>query len=172
MKLRIFTDGGSRGNPGDAGIGGVVYNEAHEVVFEFSKYIGLATNNEAEYEAVKTALDWVQKYLQEHQAQAPVTPQTPITPLITNPTTTSIVTPAPTITPITQIDFFLDSKLVVEQMNKNWKIKEPRMQVLAQSCWKKIAELHIPVSFTHVLREKNKEADLLVNQALDAHFSN
>ena len=51
-KLIIFTDGGARGNPGPAGIGAVLYNEKKEIVAEISKFLGVATNNQAEYQAL------------------------------------------------------------------------------------------------------------------------
>ena len=137
MQINVFTDGGSRGNPGDAGIGGIIYSESGAVLHEFSKYIGVATNNEAEYSALFTALEWILQNFEKENA--------------------SIVT------------FYLDSKLVVEQMNRNWKIKEPRMRILAQKCWDVVEKISAKSTFVHVRREKNKEADLLVNQALDAH---
>lgn len=137
MQLNVFTDGGSRGNPGDAGIGGVVFNAQKDLLYEFSKYIGQATNNEAEYTALLHVLEWIKDYSKDH--------------LLNN------------------VVFHLDSKLVVEQINKNWKIKEPRMRLLAEKCWQVIGEIRCETSFVHVRREFNKDADLLVNQALDAH---
>jgi probable phosphoglycerate mutase len=62
----------------------------------------------------------------------------------------------------------LDSKLVVEQLSKKWKIKEPRMQDLAKKCWMLLQKLPCAYQFNHIPREENKEADALVNQALDA----
>lgn len=59
MKVKIFTDGGSRGNPGVAGFGVVVVDEKKQIVFEASKYLGVKTNNEAEYEGLIFALNWV-----------------------------------------------------------------------------------------------------------------
>ncbi|MFH0780215.1 MAG: ribonuclease HI family protein [Parcubacteria group bacterium] len=56
MKLKIFTDGGARGNPGPAGIGVVIYDTAGKIIFKQGKCIGKATNNAAEYEAVILAL--------------------------------------------------------------------------------------------------------------------
>lgn len=56
-KLIINTDGGARGNPGPAGIGAVLKNEAGEVVAQVSEYIGETTNNQAEYKAVIAALE-------------------------------------------------------------------------------------------------------------------
>ena len=56
----IYTDGSSRGNPGPAGIGVAVFvrGETHPIN-EISKYIGITTNNVAEYEAVIHALVWL-----------------------------------------------------------------------------------------------------------------
>ncbi len=137
MQLNVFTDGGSRGNPGDAAIGGIVLNSQKELVYEFSKYVGTATNNEAEYSALLHVLEWVSEYSKTQN--------------------------------LNLVTFSLDSKLVVEQINRNWKIKEVRMQVLAKKCWEVINTFKFETNFVHVRREFNKEADLLVNQALDAH---
>ncbi|HYE22348.1 MAG TPA: ribonuclease HI family protein [Verrucomicrobiae bacterium] len=51
-KYIIYTDGGARGNPGPAAIGVVVYNDKNEVVNKFGEYIGITTNNQAEYQAL------------------------------------------------------------------------------------------------------------------------
>ncbi|EKE14192.1 MAG: ribonuclease H [uncultured bacterium] len=55
MILKVFTDGGSKGNPGPSSIGGVGYLNG-EKIFEFKKSIGIATNNDAEYKALIEAL--------------------------------------------------------------------------------------------------------------------
>ena len=55
-ELVIETDGASLGNPGPAGAGGVVATPAGEVLEEFHEHIGTATNNVAEYEAVRIGL--------------------------------------------------------------------------------------------------------------------
>jgi ribonuclease HI len=52
----IYTDGGARGNPGPAGIGYVIYDQDRKIVVEGKKYIGEATNNQAEYIAVLEAM--------------------------------------------------------------------------------------------------------------------
>jgi ribonuclease HI len=53
MKMyRVSCDGASKGNPGLAGIGVVIFNDKNEVVKKISEHIGVATNNEAEYHAV------------------------------------------------------------------------------------------------------------------------
>ena len=64
------------------------------------------------------------------------------------------------------IEFRLDSKLVVEQLNGKWKIKEPALKVQAAKI-KGMLKDFSSVTFTHVPREKNKEADRLVNKAID-----
>lgn len=56
-KLIINTDGGSRGNPGPAGIGAVFADESGEVIAKYKEYIGEATNNIAEYKALILALE-------------------------------------------------------------------------------------------------------------------
>ncbi len=71
--------------------------------------------------------------------------------------------------PQTKLHFHLDSKLVVEQLSRRWKIKEQRLAELAQGIWQKLAALpHNGFIFTHIPREQNKAADQLANQAMDA----
>lgn len=133
-ELAIYTDGGSRGNPGPSAIGGVMYLDDIEIN-SFSHFIGVKTNNEAEYQAFSFSLEWFSKQ---------------------NPDYSSVT-------------WYLDSKLVVEQLNGNWKVKEPRLKVIVDNIKKSLKEISIPYKIVHVLREKNSEADSLVNQALDAH---
>jgi len=57
--LFVFTDGASRGNPGEAGIGVVIKNEQGLVRQTISEYLGIATNNVAEYTALIRALEVV-----------------------------------------------------------------------------------------------------------------
>ena len=54
---RIFTDGGSRGNPGKAASAAVVYDAAGKLRLICGKYLGIATNNIAEYSAIQIALE-------------------------------------------------------------------------------------------------------------------
>lgn len=49
---RLFVDGAARGNPGPAGAGGVLFDEAGERIGEVCEYLGTATNNVAEYRAL------------------------------------------------------------------------------------------------------------------------
>lgn len=61
MKLKIYTDGGARGNPGPAAVGVVIYDERGKVVFKFADTLGKQTNNVAEYCALITALEIAKK---------------------------------------------------------------------------------------------------------------
>jgi ribonuclease HI len=54
--LKVYTDGGSRGNPGPSASGYVIMNEENEIIEEGGEYLGITTNNQAEYQAVKQAL--------------------------------------------------------------------------------------------------------------------
>ena len=56
-KLIVFTDGGARGNPGPAALGVVIYDASGKIVKKYGRYLGEKTNNEAEYEAVISALE-------------------------------------------------------------------------------------------------------------------
>ena len=60
-KVKVFTDGASRGNPGPSAIGMVFYNENNKQLLEFKEYLGTQTNNYAEYMAVIRALEISQK---------------------------------------------------------------------------------------------------------------
>lgn len=61
MKLKIFTDGGARGNPGPAASGVVVQNEKGAVLSAFGEYLGEQTNNFAEYSALIAGLKMAKK---------------------------------------------------------------------------------------------------------------
>jgi len=141
-KIVIYTDGGSRGNPGPAGIGGMislVNTETGEVVkkSEFSEFIGdNQTNNEAEYEALIYALDQAKKVVGKKEAKQ------------------------------MSVECFLDSELVVKQLNHQYKLRDERIQKYFIIIWNLMLD-YSEVKFTHVRREQNKEADALVNEALD-----
>ncbi|OGL89472.1 hypothetical protein A3H75_01195 [Candidatus Uhrbacteria bacterium RIFCSPLOWO2_02_FULL_51_9] len=64
------------------------------------------------------------------------------------------------------VECYMDSLLVVEQMNRRWKVKEPHLQKLFVQTWNAAAQFK-KATFTHVRREKNKEADAQVNKTLD-----
>jgi len=128
-ELIIFTDGGARGNPGPAGIGAVLYN-GKEKVAEVSKYLGVATNNQAEYRALIEAL----KKAKELGAK--------------------------------KLSVFLDSELVVKQLNREYKVKNKDLAPLFLEVYN-LSLSFSNIIFTHVYRENNKEADRLANEAMD-----
>lgn len=131
--LTVFTDGGSRGNPGPAAIGFLVKDDKGNILAKVGKAIGRATNNVAEYTAVIEALKWLQNNCEFTQ-------------------------PAKT-----QINFFLDSKLVVNQLNGLYKIKDAGLRNLAFEVRRQEAVLGQNIYYRHIGREKNTIADFLVN---------
>jgi ribonuclease HI len=145
MKYIIHTDGGSRGNPGNAAIG-VVIEIAHDgtpashgtpslsQVTAFGKTIGVTTNNVAEYTAVIEALKWI---LEKHQKE------------------------------IHQLQFYLDSTLVVNQLNGLFKVKDANMRMLMMKVRELEQEIGGRILYTYVPREQNSDADYQVNKALD-----
>ncbi|MFG2657218.1 bifunctional RNase H/acid phosphatase [Streptomyces sp. NPDC048425] len=128
----VEADGGSRGNPGPAGYGSVVIDAATgETLAEAAEYIGVATNNVAEYRGLVAGL----------RAAHALDPQA-------------------------SVHVRMDSKLVVEQMSGRWKIKHPDMKPLAAE-----AATVLPasqVTYEWIPRERNKHADRLANEAMDA----
>tara|TARA_B100000073_G_C23472159_1_gene467941 strand:- start:112 stop:504 length:393 start_codon:yes stop_codon:yes gene_type:complete len=129
LRHQVFCDGASRSNPGDASIGVSILFDGKEV-HAISKKIGIATNNEAEYQALIDGLNFC----------------------IDNS--------------IKEIDVFLDSNLVVEQVNKNYKVKAENLKVLNSKVDELIQEFNF-IKINHVYREENKRADQLANMALD-----
>jgi len=129
-KLTIYTDGGARGNPGPAGIGCVILDEQGNSVEEISKYIGETTNNQAEYQALITALAKAKELGAE------------------------------------EIEVFLDSELVVKQLNRQYKVKDKGLASLFVQAYNLTLGFK-KVIFKHIRREKNELADKLVNLALD-----
>ena len=129
MRHQVFCDGASRSNPGDASIGVSILLDGKEV-HSISKKIGIATNNEAEFQALIDGLNFC----------------------IDNS--------------IKEIDVFLDSNLVVEQVNKNFKVKAGNLKVLNSKVDDLIQEFNF-IKINHVYREENKRADQLANMALD-----
>lgn len=64
--IKVFCDGGSRGNPGPAASGVVFLNNEDQVIAEFNQYIGIDTNNQAEYQAVVLAITKLAEYKFNH----------------------------------------------------------------------------------------------------------
>jgi len=135
-KIVMYTDGGSRGNPGPAAVG--VYVETLNK--KYCECIGTKTNNDAEYEALILGLKKIKQVIGKVKTKN------------------------------TDVECFLDSELVVKQLNHQYKIKEKRIQEFFIEIWNLTTEFG-GASFIHVPREKNKIADSLVNQALDEKFN-
>ncbi|MFA7319814.1 MAG: ribonuclease HI family protein [Parcubacteria group bacterium] len=129
----IYTDGGSRGNPGPAGIG--VYIETLDK--RYGEYIGEATNNVAEYAALIYGLKKLKQLLGKEKSKQ------------------------------CKVECYLDSELVVRQLNHEYRLKEVYIQKNFIEIWNLCLEFK-NVIFKHIPREENRIADSLVNQALDA----
>jgi len=138
MKLIINTDGGARGNPGPAGIGVVIRDENNQIIAGHKQYIGEATNNCAEYKALILALQELQKMLNVKGQMSNVV----------------------------SLEIRMDSELIVRQMQGRYKIKDANLKILAAEVIKLIKNFQ-HVEFKHIPREQNKEADRLVNEAID-----
>lgn len=61
-ELNIFADGGSRGNPGPSASGFVLLDMQDKVLFSHGVYLGITTNNQAEYQALKLGLEKAIEY--------------------------------------------------------------------------------------------------------------
>lgn len=131
MHLSLYTDGGSRGNPGPAATGIVIKNDSGDILAQYGEYLGEQTNNYAEYMAIISAL---------HKAKE---------------------------LGGTELDCYADSKLVVEQLNRNWKVKHPAIQPLFIKAWNALAAFE-KTRIHHIYRDANTEADAEVNKILDA----
>lgn len=136
-KLVIYTDGGSRGNPGPAAIGVVFADRFGRLTKRYGKAIGVKTNNEAEYEAVLFALVKARALFGKERTKA------------------------------MSVEVRMDSELVARQLNREYKIEEERLWPLFMRIWNARLDFG-DISFRHVRREENREADRLVNQALDS----
>jgi ribonuclease HI len=129
--ILIYSDGGSRGNPGPSAAGFVIIDN-ETVIDQGGEYLGITTNNQAEYQGVRLGLERaIERGIKE-------------------------------------LDFRIDSMLVVNQLNGAYKIKNrelwpinERIQILLQQ--------FTSVKFHHVPRELNTLADALVNKLLDQH---
>jgi ribonuclease HI len=130
--LIIHTDGGSRGNPGPSGLGVFITDVDGKVVMEHSRYLGVMTNNQAEYLAIIDALEHAKTLGAD------------------------------------EVRMFMDSELAVRQIKGEYKVKNPELGKL----FMRVHNLKIgfkKVSFAHVRREMNKDADRLANEAMDRH---
>ena len=128
--VTIYTDGGSRGNPGPSASGFVIYDANEKIIVRSANYIGVTTNNQAEYISVKNALTYAQKLSAK------------------------------------KVVVFMDSQLVINQLNGEYKVKNRDLWPIYQSV-KELSKTFGHISFNHTPREGNKLADALVNESLD-----
>jgi ribonuclease HI len=129
--MRLRADGGSRGNPGPAALGVVIEDDQGTKLRTFHKWLGIATNNQAEYLALIEGLKEVEAWKPD------------------------------------RLEVYLDSKLVVEQVNNRWKVKESELKDLHRQATELLKRFGDRVTVQHVAREENRRADMLVNMALD-----
>lgn len=134
--IKVFTDGASKGNPGEAGIGVIIYDENGFILESSREYLGTATNNQAEYKALIKSIDTIKKLIDSGNKD------------------------------FERIEFYSDSQLIVNQVNFDFQIKEPELALLNNKFHVKMKKLDKPYTITHVEREKNKAADRLANEAI------
>lgn len=132
--FQLFTDGASRGNPGLAGAGVVLRGSDGSVVCCEKKFLGLCTNNEAEYRALNMGLEAALK--QKHR----------------------------------NLKIYLDSELVVRQLEGIYKIKNTRLSELSKES-KRLLSFLDSYTIQHIPRKENAAADRLANEAIDEHLS-
>jgi len=128
----MYTDGASRGNPGEASVGVHIETLNHG----FGEAIGVATNNEAEYRALVMGLKKIKSLLGKKHAKT------------------------------ASVECRMDSELAVKQLNHIYKIEHETTQKYFLEVWNLMLDFG-EVTFVHVRREQNKEADRLANEALD-----
>jgi ribonuclease HI len=147
MTFIVYSDGGSRGNPGNSGIGVAIYTSelspaqitmdmiqaaAFEPLVSISRFIGEATNNQAEWQAVLIGISWIVAYSE---------------------------TPA-------DIVGVVDSELVQRQIMGRYKVKHPLLQPLFAQ-YSTLKAQCSTIEYHHVLRDYNSLCDTLANQAMD-----
>ena len=135
-KIIVYTDGGSRNNPGIAGIGVFITDEKGKVLKKTKKFLGIQTNNWAEYEAVALGLVAIKKQFGAKTK-----------------TMTIVVK--------------LDSELVTRQLSGSYQIKEKTLFPQYIKIHNMIVKDFPHITFVHVRREFNKDADRLANNAMD-----
>jgi len=133
LKVKLYSDGGSRGNPGPSASGYVLLDEHDKLLADEGAYVGVTTNNQAEYMALQLGLEAALKLGAR------------------------------------EVDCYLDSLLVVNQMRGIFKIKNRDLWPVHDAI-KELLPKFKRVHFTHVPREHNKLADAAVNRALDDHL--
>jgi ribonuclease HI len=131
--VKLYSDGGARGNPGPASGAAILFDTSGNEVFSKSEYFGVGTNNQAEYKALLLGLREC------------------------------------SLRKVETLSCFLDSELVVKQLNKEYKVKDPVLLELFADIQQMLPGFK-QVTFTHIPRAQNKLADKKVNEILDLHM--
>ena len=131
MTLYAYTDGASRGNPGESGIGIILKDSTGKVVYTASGYIGTATNNSAEYQALIACLKKARE------------------------------------TKCTRLILHSDSELMVRQLEGTYKVRDKNLRRYYQKAMELLKDAPFDFSIRHVVRDENREADLLANSGID-----
>jgi len=145
QKINVFSvwcDGGSRGNPGPGASAFVIKNDKNEIINKKGILLGTTTNNIAEYTAVLEALKWLKEnfnslFKKDSRNQN------------------------------TLYNFYIDSRLVVSQLNGLFKIKDSNLREIYLQIKILENEINSLINYQLIPREKNFEADKLVNETLD-----
>jgi len=132
--IKLFSDGGSRGNPGPAAIAFIIQLDNGFIQSTYSKFIGFHTNNQAEYKALIAGLKFVSEKYDE-------------------------------------ITCYLDSELVVKQVNGDYSVRNDKLRILwdqvqnLRKCFKKTQFISVPRINPYIQR-----ADYLLNKKLDENI--
>lgn len=138
--ILIHSDGGARGNPGPAGVGVKIEIRDGKLEISETKEISEYIGEATNNQAEYTAVVKALEWVESNIDDKDL-----------------------------EIEFFLDSQLVVEQLNGNYKMKNEGLKPLFEQIRGLIITLGAKVSFSYIPRAENKEADALVNKALDKH---
>jgi len=141
MQVTIYTDGGSRGNPGPAGAGAVIFDNNGKELARVTEYLGEQTNNYAEYSAVILGLKKVKSILGKEKMKD------------------------------VEVILKMDSELVVRQLRGEYQIKEESLFPLYIAVQNMRVAYFPHLTVTHVLRDENSIADGLSNDAMDGGMS-
>ena len=126
----MYSDGGSRGNPGPSAAGYIIKDAEGKLAYEGGAYLGITTNNQAEYHGVRLGLE------KAHELG------------------------------VKSIECYVDSMLVVNQLNGQYVIRNRELWPIHERIKELIGQFD-KVTFRHVKREFNQQADSMVNKILD-----
>ncbi|MGH2443691.1 MAG: ribonuclease HI family protein [Chloroflexota bacterium] len=132
-RLILETDGASRGNPGLSGAGVIIRDEQGHKIESLHEFLGVGTNNQAEYRALILGLKAASRHL-------PVS-----------------------------LQVRSDSELLVKQMTGVYRVRHPEIVPLYLQA-REATDALPEVTYVHVMRERNREADMLANAAIDTRM--